>query len=72
MNCKNQAISKDLFLAKIKLMLTSVVIVIIAKGKIKNFEGKSVIYIIPIISKYGILLKLGELRGICLIILSFA
>ena len=72
MNYKNQAISKDLFLAKIKLMLTSVVIVIIAKGKIKNFEGQSVIYIIPIISKYGILLKLGELRGICLIILSFA
>ena len=53
-------------------MLTSVVIIIIAKGKIKNFKGKGIIYTIPITSKYGILLKLGELRGICLIILSFA
>ena len=72
MNYKNQAINEDLSLAKIKLMLTSVVIVIIAKEKIKNFEREGIIYMILIISKYKILLELGGLRGICLIILSLA
>ena len=61
MNYKNQAISKDLFLAKIKLMLTSVVIVIVAKGEIKNSGEKGVIYMILIASKYRILLKLRGL-----------
>ena len=46
MNYKNQAISEDLSLAKIKLMLTSmIIIIIIAKKEIKNFKRKSVIYI---------------------------
>ena len=71
-NYKNQAINKDLSLAKIELILTNVVIVIIVKGKIKNFRRKGVIYTIPIASKYGILLKSKKLRGICLIILSLA
>ena len=72
MNYKNQAISENLSLAKIKLILINVIVIIIAKGKIKNSEKEGVIYIIPITSKYGILLKSGGLRGICLIILSFA
>ena len=72
MDYKNQAISKGLFLAEIKLVLTNVVIIIIAKGEIKNFEGESIIYTILIASKYKILLKLGELRGIYLIILFLA
>ena len=50
-----------MFLAKIKLMLINVVIVIIAKKEIKNFEGKGIIYTISIASKYKILLKSGEL-----------
>ena len=70
MNCKNQAISKDLSLAEIKLILISVIVVIIIKKEIKNFERESVIYIILITSKYGILLELGRLQGICLVILS--
>ena len=69
MNYKNQAISKDLFLAEIKLMLTSVIVIIIAKGKIKNFEKEGIIYTIPIASKHEILLKLKRLQGIYLIIL---
>jgi len=72
MNCKNQAISKDLFLAKIKLILTNVIVIIITKGKIKNSKGEGIIYTILIISKYKILPKLGKLRGICLIILFLA
>ena len=60
-NYKNQAISKDLSLAKIKLILTSVVIIIVAKEKIKNFGGEGVIYTILIISKHEILPKSGEL-----------
>ena len=72
MNYKNQAISEDLFLTKIKLMLTNVVIIIIAKGKIKNSGKESIIYTILIAGKYGILFELGELRSICLIILSLA
>ena len=71
-NYKNQAINEDLSLAKIKLMLTSVIIVIIAKGEIKNFRKEGVIYTIPIASKYGILPKSGGLRSVCLIILSLA
>ena len=42
-------------------MLTNVIIIIIAKGKIKNSKKEGVIYIIPIASKYGILLKSGGL-----------
>ena len=72
MDYKNQAVSKDLSLAEIKLILISVIVVIIIKKEIKNFERESVIYIIPITSKYGILLELGRLQGICLVILSFA
>ena len=72
MDYKNQAISENLSLAKIELILISIIIIIIAKGKIKNSRGKGVIYTIPTAGKYGILLKLGELRGICLVILSFA
>ena len=72
MNYKNQAINKDLFLAEIELMLTSVVIIVIAKRKIKNFEEEGVIYTIPIIGKYGILPKLRGLQGICLVILFLA
>mgnify|MGYP003662998441 CR=1 FL=1 len=53
-------------------MLTSVIVVVIAKGEIKNSEKESVIYMIPIASKHGILLKSGGLRGICLIVLSLA
>jgi len=53
-------------------MLTNVVVVIIAKGEIKNFERKGIIYTISIASKRGILSKSGRLRGICLIILSLA
>ena len=72
MDYKNQAINKDLSLAKIKPILISVVIiVIIVKGKIKNFGKEGVIYTISITSKYGILPELRGLRGICLIILSF-
>jgi len=67
---KNQAISKDLFLAKIKLMLTNVVVVIIIKREIKNSEEEGVIYTILIASKYGILPKSGKLQGIYLVILS--
>ena len=59
-------------MAKIKLMLTSVVVVVVIKGKIKNFKGEGVIYTILITSKYGILPKSRELQGICLVILSFA
>jgi len=72
MDYKNQAVSKDLSLAEIKLILISVIVVIIIKKEIKNFERESVIYIILITSKYGILLELGRLQGICLVILSFA
>ena len=72
MNYKNQVISEDLFLIKIKLMLTNVVVIIIAKKEIKNFKKKGIIYTIFITSKCGILLKSGGLRGICLIILSLA
>ena len=72
MNYKNQTISKDLFLAEIELMLTSVVVIVVAKGEIKNSGREGVIYTIPIISKHGILLELRRLRGICLIILSLA
>ena len=72
MDYKNQAISEDLFLTEIEPMLTSVVVVAIAKGKIKNSEGEGVIYTIPIIGKYGILPELRGLRGICLVILSLA
>ncbi len=72
MDYKNQAVSKKKFLAEIKLMLTNIIIVIIIKRKIKNFKKESIIYTILIISKYKILSKLRELRGICLIILSFA
>ena len=72
MDYKNQAVSKNLFLAEIKLMLTNIIVVIIIKRKIKNFKKESIIYTILIISKYKILSKLRELRGICLIILSFA
>ena len=53
-------------------MLISVVIIIIIKKEIKNSEGKGVIYMILITGKYKILPELRELRGICLIILSFA
>jgi len=59
-------------LAKIELMLINMIIIIIAKGKIKNFGRKGVIYIIPITSKHEILLKLGKLQGIYLIILFLA
>ena len=52
------------------MLINVIIIIIIAKGKIKNSKGKGVIYTIPIASKYGILLKLGKLRSICLIILS--
>jgi len=72
MNYKNQVINEDLSLAEIKLMLTSVVIIIIAKEEIKNFGREGIIYMILIISKYEILLELRGLQGICLIILSFA
>ena len=72
MDYKNQAVSKDLSLAEIKLILISVIVVIIIKKEIKNFERESVIYIILITSKYAILLELGRLQGICLVILSFA
>ena len=70
MDYKNQAISEDLSLAEIELMLTSVVV--IAEEEIKNFGGEGVIYTIPIIGKYGILPELGGLQDICLIILSLA
>jgi len=53
-------------------MLTNMVIIVIVKGEIKNFEGEGVIYTILIVSKYEILPKLGELQGICLVVLSFA
>ena len=59
-------------LAEIKLMLTNIIIIIIAKGEIKNSEGEGVIYIILIISKHGILPKSGELRDIYLVILFLA
>ena len=72
MNYKNQVISEDLFLAKIEPMLTSVIIIVIVKGKIKNSKEEGVIYTIPIISKYKILLKSRELRGVCLIVLFLA
>ena len=72
MNYKNQVVSKDLSLAKIKLMLISMVIVIVAKEEIKNFGGEGITYTILIISKYEILLELGGLRGIYLIILFLA
>ena len=72
MNYKNQAINKDLFLAEIELMLTSVVVIIIAKEEIKNFKKEGVIYTILITSKYKILPKLGGLQSIYLIILSLA
>ena len=45
MNYKNQAISEDLFLAEIKLMLISVVVIIVIKGEIKNSEKEGIIYI---------------------------
>ena len=61
MNYKNQAISKNLFLVKIKLMLTNVIVIVIAKGEIKNSKEKGVIYTILIISKHKILLKLKGL-----------
>ena len=48
------------------------IVVVIAKGEIKNFKGESVIYTILIISKYEILLKLGGLQDVYLIILSLA
>jgi len=60
-----------LFLAKIKLMLTSIIIIVIAKKEIKNSK-KGIIYTILITSKYKILLKSKGLQGIYLIILSFA
>jgi len=72
MNYKNQIVSKDLSLVEIKFMLTNMVIIVIVKGEIKNFEGEGVIYTILIVSKYEILPKLGELQGICLVVLSFA
>ena len=72
MNYKNQAISKNLSLAKIKLILINVVVIVVVKKEIKNFEKKSVIYTIPTTSKYEILLKSRKLQGICLIILSLA
>ena len=72
MNYKNQAISEDLSLAKIKLILISIIIIVIAKREIKNFKEEGVIYTIPIISKYKILLKSRELRGVCLIVLFLA
>ena len=72
MDYKNQAISEDLFLAEIKFILTSVIVVIIIKEEIKNSKEEGVIYTIFIASKYEILPKSGGLRGICLIILSFA
>ena len=72
MDYKNQAISEDLFLAKIKPILTNVVVVVIAKEEIKNSGKKDVIYTILIISKHRILPELRKLRGICLIILSLA
>ena len=72
MDYKNQAINEDLSLAKIELMLTSVVVVIIAEEEIKNFGKEGVIYMILITGKHGILPKLGELWDICLIILSLA
>jgi len=53
-------------------MLTSVIIIVIAKKEIKNFKKEGVIYTILIISKYKILLKLRKLRDVCLIILSLA
>ena len=53
-------------------MLTNIIIIIIAKGEIKNSEGEGVIYIILIISKHGILPKSGELRDIYLVILFLA
>ena len=52
-------------------MLTSIIVVIIVKEKIKNFKRKSVIYTIFIASKYEILLESEGLRGIYLIILFF-
>ena len=72
MNYKNQAINKDLFLTKIKLILTSVIVIIIAKGEIKNSKREGLIYTILITSKYKILLELKELRDVYLIILSLA
>jgi len=53
-------------------MLTSIIVVVITEGKIKNFKEKGIIYTILIISKYEILPKSGELRGVCLVVLSFA
>ena len=53
-------------------MLTSIIVIIITKGKIKNSGEKDVIYTILIISKHRILPELRKLRGICLIILSLA
>ena len=72
MDYKNQAVSKDLSLAEIKLMLTSIIVIIITKGKIKNSGEKDVIYTILIISKHRILPKSKKLQDIYLIILSFA
>ena len=40
-------------------MLTNVIVIVIAKGEIKNSGKESVIYTIPIIGKYGILPELG-------------
>ena len=51
MNYKNQAISEDLFLAEIKLMLISVVVIIVIKGEIKNSEKEGIIYIYDSYSK---------------------
>jgi len=53
-------------------MLTSIIVIIITKGKIKNSGEKDVIYTILIISKHRILPKSKKLQDIYLIILSFA
>ena len=50
-------------LAKIKLIFTNVIVIIIAKREIKNFKEKGVIYIILTTSKYKILPKSREVTG---------
>ena len=59
-------------MAKIKLMLTNVIVIVIIKGKIKNFEREGIIYTILIASKYKILPKSGRLQDIYLVVLFLA
>ena len=72
MDYKNQVVSEDLSLAEIKPILTSVVVVIIAEGEIKNSGREGVIYMIPTVGKHGILPESGGLRDISLVVLSLA